>query len=236
MIGAYEEKRAEPKLLTLVNICHYFETHIDDIVLKNLSASEGREIKKYIQGEQLRILPILIDKQQDVEMISVVPVKASAGYLAGYGDVDFIERLDKFRLPVPEISNNKTYRVFQISGDSMLPIKPGSYIICEYVHDWFDIRNEQCYILITKDDGIVYKRIINNLNDGHLLLKSDNPEYQPYKIEPSSLVEAWKAIGYFSFNLPAANDNKTGSPVIEEMLYNINNNINDIKQQLKNAD
>ena len=220
-IGAYEENRAEPKLRVLLNICHYFNIDVDSIITKKIENNSTTQ-KIDIEGNQLRILSILVDNENDKELISVVPVKAAAGYLNGYGDVDFIEKLQKFNLPVQELSPERTYRVFQISGDSMLPVKPKSYIICEYVHDWFDIKNEQCYILVTREDGIVYKRVINNLKDGHLLLKSDNQEYSPFKIQPEKIIEVWKALGFISFKLPDT----------DELIYG-NNNLNNLVKELK---
>ena len=84
----------------------------------------------------------------------------------------------------------------------MLPIKPGSYVITEYIQDWKSIRNDECYVLITKDEGVVYKRVINNLHIGELMLKSDNPQFAPYTVPVDRLVEVWRAVGYTSFELP----------------------------------
>ncbi len=236
MIGTYEEGRAEPKMQTLLNICHYFDVDLNSIILKDLTRSTNLKSVSEIKGEQLRILSILVDKEDDNELISVVPVKASAGYTSGYGDVDFIESLEKFTLPVPEISRNKTYRVFQINGDSMLPVKPGSYIICEYEHDWYNVSNDQCYIVITRDDGIIYKRVINNLKDGHLLLKSDNPEYKPYKVPPENIIEIWKALGYISFSLPDKDENQPYPRTIEDKLEEIRNEVIEINKKVKGCD
>ena len=232
MIGAYEENRAEPKLQTMLSICHYFNIDINTLVQRDISNSKIENPIVDIKGQQLRILPILIDKSNDKELISVVPVKASAGYLNGYGDVDYIESLQKFSMPVPEISSDKTYRVFQITGDSMLPVKPGSYIICEYVHDWFEVRNEKCYVLITRDDGIVYKRLLNNLKEGHLVLKSDNPEYKPYTVKPENIVEIWKALGYISFTLPEVEESNNQ---FEKIVNELRKDVGEIKKNLFNA-
>lgn len=235
VVGAYEEGRAEPRLQTIINLSHYFEVNIDDLLRKELSTVDNKSKHKFYKGDQLRVLSILVDNNENDELISVVPIKASAGYLNGYGDVDFIEKLDKFKLPIPEISRHSTYRVFQISGDSMLPVKPGSYIICEYVHDWFDVKNDQCYILITLDEGIVYKRIVNNLRDGHFLLKSDNFEYQPYKLPSSQLVEVWKAIGIISFEIPDIGETKSYFDSLGNAVTTIQSDIKDIKQHLQNG-
>lgn len=201
MVGAYEEGRAEPRLQTMQNICHYFKIGLDDLVGRDI-AVDGHAEEVDSKGETLRILPIVVDKNEDKELGTLVPVKAAAGYLNGFGDVDYIESLPRFSMPFPEMPQDRTYRMFQIKGDSMLPVLPGAYIICEYVADWNDIRNEECYVLVTLDEGVVYKRVVNNLSEGHLLLKSDNTAYDAYKVKDSSIIEVWKAIGYTSFELP----------------------------------
>ena len=54
MIGAYEEGRAEPKMETILNICHYFEIDINSLILNDLSKTEKTGEKIDFQGKQLR--------------------------------------------------------------------------------------------------------------------------------------------------------------------------------------
>lgn len=232
LIGAYEEGRAEPKLRTILTLCHYFNVSIDNIINTDLSGQ--KEIAPYIdaKGEKLRILPITVDQETEEELCTIVPVKASAGYLKGYGDIDYIESLPKFPLPFPELSKDRTYRLFQISGDSMLPVLPGSYIICEYVEDWYNIKNEECYVLITQYEGIVYKRVINNLNEKELILKSDNTEYKPFKVQANEVIEIWKALGYTSFNLPDTEQKPVNMSQLSETILQLKNDVNLLKERL----
>lgn len=200
LVGAYEEGRVEPKLKTIQNICHYFKLSLDALIQTKL---EEGAIPVDTQGSGLRILPIVVSQQGEKELSTIVPVKASAGYLQGYGDIDYIEGLPKFGLPFPELSANRSYRLFQISGESMLPMPPGSYIICEYLQDWNEIKNDACYVLVTKNEGVVFKRVLNNLKHGELELRSDNPEYEAYTVKAEEVIEVWKAVGYTSFELPS---------------------------------
>jgi hypothetical protein len=139
----------------------------------------------------------------NTERITLVPATAEAGYADAYADPEYIESLPSFSLPLPELYQDATYRLFQIHGDSMLPITPKSYIITSYVQNWHDIKDGQCYIIVTRNRGIVYKRVWNQLRDKEsLLLKSDNTIYSPYELEATELLEVWKALGYISFSLP----------------------------------
>jgi len=218
VIGAYEEERADPKIETLQNLAHFFNVSIDSLLNEDLQSLRADQTGVDIKGSTLRILSVVVNDKNE-ELITAVPVKAHAGYLNGYSDLEFTEALPRFNLPVKEVNQNKSYRLFQITGDSMLPIASGSYILTEYIQDYYDIKNNKCYIIISKDEGIEYKRVINMLDESkELVLKSDNAEYPPYTISQESILEVWKAIGFLSFNLPDPEDlsfHKLSSIVME---------------------
>ena len=87
----------------------------------------------------------------------------------------------------------------------MLPIADGSYIICEYLTDWRDMKDDQAYILVTKSNGIVYKRVTKEGDQRRLLLKSDNALYDPFYLNIEDLIEVWRTLGYLSFDMPDQN-------------------------------
>lgn len=201
-ISSYELRRSTPKISSLLKYSKYFNRKLEELVNEDISLND-QEKKQDTKGDQLRVLPILVDNKNE-EMISLVPVKAAAGYLNGYSDAEFISDLPNFRMPFSELSENKTYRAFQIEGDSMLPIPAGSYIICEYIQDWEHIKDNSCCIVLTADDGIVYKRIKKDFSNNQLLLNSDNPEYISFEVSLNQVLEVWKSLGFVSFNLPEA--------------------------------
>ena len=196
LIGSYEEGRAVPKIIILKQLATLFDLSIDQLVSCDFEA-EG--LPQPEMKPALQILPIVVD-QNNEELIPIVPVKASAGYLNGYADPEYIGSLPRFSMPVPELSPGKTFRVFQIKGDSMLPIQPGSYLFCEYVESVSSIREGEIYIIITREEGLVCKRVFLQ-EDHQLLLKSDNPEYTPYLVDGRTVIEIWKAKGVLSFDL-----------------------------------
>jgi len=219
MIGSYEEGRATPRLSVIQTLAHYFGSSLDELIGRDISSGEnpsGSASAKDIAGKNLRVISTLVDRD-DKELITLVPAKASAGYLNGYADPDFIETLPRLALPLPELGSERTYRAFQISGDSMEPIPSGSYIICEYVQNWHEIQSGKAYVVLTHDDGLVFKRLFPDAN-GELLLKSDNPLYHPYALNINTVTELWKALGYLCFNLPQPDEvslNKLSSVVYE---------------------
>ena len=200
LIGSYEEGRAEPNLLTLKKIVEVLGVRIDDIISIDLSNMEDlTPIKPDVKGNSLRILTISVDASNN-ENIVLIPQKASAGYLNGFADVEYIAEMPQFHLP---IFNNGTFRAFEISGDSMLPIVSGTIIVGQYIQDWSSIKDGKTYILITKSDGIVYKRVYNHLAIKKCLhLVSDNKLYSPYDVALEEIIELWDAKAFISVNFP----------------------------------
>ena len=72
----------------------------------------------------------------------------------------------------------------------MPPFQEGSFIVGEYVEHLEHIKDGQTYILLTKNDGIVYKRVYRK--GKKFLFHSDNPDFEPYEVTPSHILEAWK--------------------------------------------
>ncbi len=141
LVGAYEEGRAEPRLELLQRMADVFKISVDQLIGGQVpGASEGTS---YTRGKDIRIITIDSEQKDNIEL---VPHKAAAGYLNGYADAEFVKELPKFKLPV---LSTGSYRAFEISGDSMLPILPGTIVIGEYVEDLRDLKNGKTYVLVT---------------------------------------------------------------------------------------
>jgi transcriptional regulator with XRE-family HTH domain len=184
LVGAYEEERAEPKLEAMERICKIFKITLDDLILKDLSAPK---VSSYL--EQRRNLKMA---SESTGIIQFVPMKAAAGYLSGYADPDFLDELNTFTLPMLSPGN---YRAFEIIGDSMMPTPSGSVIVGEKVDDIEDIKATNTYVVLSKNDGIVYKRVVKNTKPkNRITLVSDNPTYEPYQVNSDDVLEMWKAV------------------------------------------
>ncbi|MEQ9303499.1 MAG: helix-turn-helix domain-containing protein, partial [Marinoscillum sp.] len=142
VVGAYEEARAEPRLQTLISIAKVLNVVADDLISKDLTKDKAGQPR-----ERVKILSITVDNA-DNENIELIPQKAAAGYLNGYSDPEYISDLPKFHLPM--LPQNATYRAFEISGDSMLPIPSGSIVIGKYLDSFDEIKNGKTYVLLTE--------------------------------------------------------------------------------------
>jgi len=183
LVGAYEEERAEPRTDVLETVSSIFKVTLDELLLHDLSQARG---SSYLaKRRQLKMM------SADRNLIHFVPIKAAAGYLAGYADSEFIDELNTFTLPM---LSGGMYRAFEIIGDSMLPTPSGSVIVGEKADNIDNIKSNAACIVVTKSEGIVYKRIIkSNKNKNKITLLSDNPAYQPYQVNTADVLEVWQA-------------------------------------------
>ena len=186
MVGSYEEGRSEPPIERLIDLSNYFNIPIDILVRKDLRKAKDTSFIEI--GNKRVLFPVTVNEDNE-DLIEIIPAKASAGYLSGYDDPEYIEQLQKIKLPFLPTG---THRAFPIKGDSMLPVKDGAFVVAKYVEDINDIKNGRTYIVLTKDDGLVYKRIYNTDDSNGLLLSSDNKAYKPYFVSKENILELWE--------------------------------------------
>jgi transcriptional regulator with XRE-family HTH domain len=212
VIGSYEEGRATPPLLCLLDISQLFQVSLDVLTRQDLSVFPEKEwAHAPARGKDVLAITVDSDGHENVELVLQ---KASAGYLSGYQDPEFVKELPKVALPV--LPKNRTYRAFEIQGDSMLPIQPGSIIFGEYQEGIGAIKNGKPYVLVTQQEGIVFKRVFTFADqEGKLLLVSDNRSYAPYAIDAGDLLEIWSAKGFYTTRFP---DAATGVAVATDQL------------------
>lgn len=127
----------------------------------------------------------------NVYLAPLVTKYAYAGYLAGYGDSDYMETLPKYPFIVDHDPHG-SYYAFEVRGDSMddgtdRSIKDGSVVLCRVVDKglWQDTMlhiHKWVFVCVT-DDGILIKRIKeHDVERGILVLESLNPAYNDINI------------------------------------------------------
>ncbi len=229
LVGAYEEGRAEPRLELLQKMASLGGYTVDLLIGKDISQMKPYEKKAMMSKD---VVVVTVDEQSR-NNIELVPMRAAAGYLNGYADPEYIKELPRFKLP---ILKQGTYRAFEIAGDSMLPIVPGTIVIGELVEDINSVKNGKPYILVTGREGIVFKRVFNYLNEsGKLFLVSDNRQYAPYQVDGADVIELWSAKAYISVDFPEGQTQ--GDLSVEQlagMVMNLKQEIQSLKSQASN--
>jgi len=218
-LGDYERGKTEPNINLLIKLSRYFDYPVDAMISEKLHY-EDYQIEA---SDKMKVLAISVDQYQN-ENIELVDTKAEAGYLDSYQDPEYIKDLPKIHFPsIPK----GVYRGFEINGDSMLPIESGSIIICSYVESLNEVKDDKTYVVVSKREGLVYKRVKRDALNNQLILQSDNDQYLPYIIEYEEIDELWQYYAHLSFS-----DSKASFySMLEDKLDDIQRKVTDLHQK-----
>lgn len=220
-INAIENSISQPTVVLLQAFSKYFGIAIDTLInidLSKLSESQFTDLQNgfdvFIRGTKLRVIATTVDNNNN-DNIEFVNEKAKAGYVTSFADPEYIGSLPVFQLPF--LSKEKKYRAFTISGDSMLPIPSGSVVIGEFVQNFYNIKKGEGYIIVTRDEGVVFKIVKDYISEKRVfLLASLNSAFQPYPIPIVEVKEAWKFVCYLNTEIPEP------EPDIQKVLQSVN--------------
>lgn len=194
-----------PQPQDYIRYSEYFRISVDSLLkvdLSRLSELKIRELEAgsdvYMTGSQIRVLAITVDKS-DKENVEYVPIKAKAGYRAGFNDPEYIAGLPKFSMP--NLPKGATFRMFPTTGDSMLPIPEGSDIVCRFIENWSALKPQTfCIAILKAEQDFVFKQV--TLQKDGLLMESLNKTYQPYVVAVSQVLELWQFYSYQTREIP----------------------------------
>ncbi|MCF8450329.1 MAG: helix-turn-helix domain-containing protein [Taibaiella sp.] len=199
-------KTVNPSAMDMIKFSEYFKVSVDSLLKVDLLKLGELKLKElmtgndvYMTGSGIRVLAITVDKNNR-ENTEYVPVKAKAGYRAGYNDPEYIAALPKFSLP--NLPKTGTFRMFPTTGDSMLPIPENSDVIAQYVQDWKNLKpNTPCIVILKGEQDFVFKLVTVQSNN-EVLLKSLNRNYTPYTVNSEDILEIWKYYKHQTGTLP----------------------------------
>jgi len=213
--SGYENGVAQPNIDNLIAFSGLFEISVDELVKNDFAQFEindwsrmERSWKEKISGSHLRILTSVVNDKNE-EVIELIPEKARAGYVSNFEDQQFLQELPRFQLPF--LPKDKKYRAFSIDGDSMPPLTNKSIVVGEFVEDWSLLKSHVPCIVVTRDEGIVFKFLYNQLDDSRsFMLVSANPYYKPYQVRYEHVMEIWRFKAYISSDFPDAQLDNVG--------------------------
>lgn len=161
-----------------------------EILTPTLTPTHKKGVEKQVLVPQY----ITVDKQ-GVENILWVNVRASAGYVKGHADREYLETLPSFNLP--QLRGKGTYRTFEVDGDSMFPtLENKEAVVGRWVERIEDIVEDYVHVIVSKSLGVLIKRVLNRINEyGYLVLKSDavdnRNQYPNIEVYPDDILEIW---------------------------------------------
>ncbi|AWG24724.1 XRE family transcriptional regulator [Flavobacterium kingsejongi] len=218
----YEDGTSEAPYEILKRISKYYQVSIDILLCVDVRKVK---IDELVMLENNRVLLPVIVNNDGESFIEIVTQKAQAGYMNGYSDPEYIESLPRISLP---FLGSGLHRGFTVDGDSMPPHENGDVIIAKYMERLNELVTGRTYIIMTKNDGIVYKRLNKNKKNV-LALESDESFYNPYEVKASDIEQIWE----FKCNL-GKKDTKRVKVIpgsIEEMFLELKNDIQKLQHK-----
>ncbi|MEH6536838.1 MAG: LexA family transcriptional regulator [Psychroserpens sp.] len=213
-------KKTKPGYDVLSAIIDEFDINPDYLFGKSAVLLKSKASKTPTYSGMPKVVSTTPDGKENVVYVAS---KARAGYLDGYGDAEFIESLPVFKMP--QLTNG-TFRCFEVQGNSMLKtFYDGDMVFGKFVESFNDIKDGRVYVIVSKNDGIVLKRVYNLTKDqGFLNLKSDNTDgnYPNFNIKSEDVVEIWYVTMYASKQMPEPLD--------------VNDKLNDLEVKIKSLE
>jgi transcriptional regulator with XRE-family HTH domain len=135
---------------------------------------------------------------QSAQLIHYVGQFQYGEYGQRFQQPDYLSRLPTMRLPMLPAGGH--YRAFEADGDFTFP---GAWLIGQFVRNWFDITDGQFYVLLVQHQGVLARRVINQVkHKGTLLLTADKPSVPNREVALKDILEVWEVRAFVSQQLP----------------------------------
>jgi transcriptional regulator with XRE-family HTH domain len=156
--------------------------------------------EEYLEGKKLRMLSVTVD-QKNRENIEYISQKDNNDYISRFGDPEYLESLPRFQLPM--LPEGELYRAFEAGKDTFTGMGPGGVVVGRYVRNWYSLKDQQVYIVVTRSKGIVCRKIANQIQEkGCLLLLPDTASFKATEVAVEDVLEIWEAKAFISMYLP----------------------------------
>ncbi|SFL44800.1 Phage repressor protein C, contains Cro/C1-type HTH and peptisase s24 domains [Porphyromonadaceae bacterium KH3CP3RA] len=84
---------------------------------------------------------------------------------------------------IPKFKYHKVDFMIEVSGSSMYPkYNSGDIIACTIIRGSRFIQWNKCYVIATREQGVLVKRIKEGKDNNNILAVSENKEYPPFEI------------------------------------------------------
>ena len=141
--------------------------------------------------------------------VPVIHIKAQCGYLAGYGDTEYIDTLPTMPVIVDKTYHGK-YRIFEAEGDSMddnsrLAICDGDKVLARevrrdlwlpklHINDWY-------FVIVHRTNGISIKQITAQDDKGDVACHPLNGLFNASPVNLDDVVEIYNVIKVVERNM-----------------------------------
>lgn len=124
------------------------------------------------------------------KMIPLIPLEAFAGYSpAQFPDI-----------PVEDFYHitefNQADFLIRVKGDSMTPrFNGGDIVACKKLLERLFFQWHRIYVIYTRSQGVMIKRVEQSERENYIKLVSDNPNYSPFEIPEADIADIALVLG-----------------------------------------
>lgn len=195
VINKMESGKMKPSKRTFGKVQSFLQNHQNPINWGdvNILGKSSHIVEKRVNGKAFLNSRLQDKNAPHLHLAPLVGVKAQAGYIKGFEQVDYMDTLEQYSLPPGVNPIGAVWRYFEIDGDSMEPtLSAGDVVLATLVpvEDWNDTK-DFCVYVIHAADQLLIKRLYNKSEDEWVLI-SDNEEVAPqHLIKKEDVKEIW---------------------------------------------
>jgi transcriptional regulator with XRE-family HTH domain len=200
-VGAYEEGRSEPKIETLVQIARHFGISLDLLITKELTVNLlfGFDIFKRDLNQPQMLIKVAEGAETPAYRTALVLATAQPDYFAQRNDTHFMDSLPSLILPGEA---QLLHRAFEHTGSEMQyqqhGLRHGDILYCSAMAlEASQLQKNEVYVMVSAAKLIV-RRFQGQTQEGALLLKADNPDYDHLSLPLEEVFEIWHVDGVYS--------------------------------------
>ncbi|WP_066835755.1 LexA family transcriptional regulator [Rufibacter ruber] len=200
-VGAYEEGRSEPKIDTLIQIARHFGVSLDLLITKELTVNDlyGFDIFKRDLHQNQLLIKVADAEEAPVLRAALVMASEQDNYFVRRQEREFLDNLPTLLLPGQQ---QVLHRAFEHTGSEMQyqqhGLRHGDLLYCTALPvDALQLKPNEVYVVVTANK-LITRRFQGLTDEGALLLKADNPDYDHLLQPLEEVTEFWHVDGFYS--------------------------------------
>lgn len=131
----------------------------------------------------------------DKKAIPLIPVEAFAGAALNNGYALNFDTIEE-RYNVPLFNDKGVDFLMYVRGSSMYPkYNSGDVVACRFVRERLFIQWNKVYVIDTKSQGAMIKRLIRSENPDFVICRSDNADYGDFEVPMSDVLNIALVVG-----------------------------------------
>jgi repressor LexA len=152
-----------------------------------LLTGKGSMLKSEVKEDRIiaeRITDFSVKIESD--LIPIASISAVAGFGGGGFSINQQDIEDYCKIPI--FKGLKIDFMLPVSGSSMYPTyRNGDLVACRLINNRDFIQWGKTYVIATREQGILLKKLFKGEKEGCLNAVSDNKEYPPFDIPESEI-------------------------------------------------